>query len=428
MKKMRFLALILSIAMLVSMITACGSNGTTPSGNNQDAAGASGGGNDAVVPIRIGVMLDASGEFSNVGLQEIHSIRYTAQKINSEGGILGRPIELIEYDTQSDLTKYQEFTNRLIMEDNVDLVIGSVASFHREAIRPIFEENEKLLFYNSQYEGGVASKYTFCFGVTPEHQVLPMMKDMVERYGGNAYICSVDYNVGTITAKWFRQELAKYGGQVIGEEFIPFEVSQFSSAISKIVAARPDILITLMVGTNMSAFYEQWSNEGLAGQIPILSTTAIGMDGDHRLYNPPAVTGVYCLAPFIEELDTPAAQEFVRGYRAMFPDDYFMGLTTESCYVSLYYYKMAVEMAGTTETQAVLAALESGELEFDGPGGHTSLEPDTHHLTRDMTLFYCNDKHEIEIIATYPGVESNSFLRAMGIDLRVDAVNRQFEP
>ncbi len=67
-------------------------------------------------------------------------------------------------DTQSDNQRYQEMARKLILEDKVDVVMGGYTSASREAIRPIMEQNKMLYFYNNQYEGGVASKYTFATG------------------------------------------------------------------------------------------------------------------------------------------------------------------------------------------------------------------------------------------------------------------------
>lgn len=95
-----------------------------------------------------------------------------------------------------------------------------------------------LYFYNNQYEGGVASKYTFLTGAVPEHQVLPVMEYMIKEYGPRIYTIAADYNFGQITADWVRVAAEKYGGEIIGEEFIPLGVSQFSSTISKIQKAK----------------------------------------------------------------------------------------------------------------------------------------------------------------------------------------------
>ena len=91
---------------------------------------------------------------------------------SGEKGVLGRPIELIAPDPQSDNTQFQTLSRRLILEDKVDVVMAGFASAEREAIRPIMYQNKMLYFYNNQYEGGVADKYTFCTGAIPDQRLV----------------------------------------------------------------------------------------------------------------------------------------------------------------------------------------------------------------------------------------------------------------
>src|SRR5699024_10380826 len=126
--------------------------------------------------IKLGVLEDRSGDFALVGIQKSHAVELAVEEINNDGGLLGKEIEIVAPDTQSDDTRYQEMTRKLILEDEVDVIMGAFSSASREAIRPIMEENEMLYFYNNQYEGGVASKYTFPTGAVPEHQVMTVME------------------------------------------------------------------------------------------------------------------------------------------------------------------------------------------------------------------------------------------------------------
>ena len=71
-------------------------------------------------------------------------------------------------------------------------------------------------------------------------------------------------------------------------------------------------------------------------------------------------------------------------------------MDTETAYSSMYLYKKAVETAGTTETEAVISALESGEIYFDGPGGRVSVRGSDHHTARRMSCFRINDRHQVE--------------------------------
>src|SRR5437763_13632169 len=63
----------------------------------------------AAEPIKLGVLEDQSGDFAAATIGKVHAIQLAAEEINKAGGIAGRPLELVTYDTQSDNTRYQEF-------------------------------------------------------------------------------------------------------------------------------------------------------------------------------------------------------------------------------------------------------------------------------------------------------------------------------
>src|SRR5690606_21984678 len=102
---------------------------------------------------------------------------------SGDDGLLGRKVEIINPDPQSNTTLFQQLARRLILQDRVAAIIGGFGSNEREAIRPIMNQNRMLYFYANQYEGGVADKYTFCTGAVAEQQIAPVMEYMVRTYG-----------------------------------------------------------------------------------------------------------------------------------------------------------------------------------------------------------------------------------------------------
>ena len=66
-----------------------------------------------------------------------------------------------------------------------------------------------------------------------------------------------DYNFGQISAEWTKKLVTDNGGEIVGEELIPLGVSQFGQTIQNIQKAKPDWLMSLLVGNSQSSFYEQ---------------------------------------------------------------------------------------------------------------------------------------------------------------------------
>ncbi len=124
---------------------------------------------------------------------------------SSDNGILGRELQLVSSDGQSNNAVWQQLARKLIQEDKVDVLVAGFASAEREAIRPIVDQFKQLYFYTNQYEGGVADANTFCTGPVCEQQVIPTVQYMVEKYGPKCYTIAADYNFGQLTAAWTRR-------------------------------------------------------------------------------------------------------------------------------------------------------------------------------------------------------------------------------
>ena len=376
--------------------------------------------------IKIGMLEDLSGDFSLCGTYKSHAMELAIKEINEAGGLLGKQLELIAPDCQSDNQRYQEMARKLILEDEVDVIMGAFSSASREAIRPIMDEYGMLYFYNNQYEGGVADHYTFCTGAVPEHQVMPLMEYMIKEYGPKVYTIAADYNFGQLTAQWVKKATIEYGGEIVGEEFLPLSVSQFSSSIEKIQQADPDVLVVLLTGVTKSSFYGQWFAAN-SKQIPIATTINIAQGYEHLRFDPPACANMYVTAQFVEELDTPAAKDFVARYRALYPDDPYVGMEAAAQYTGMMLYAEAVRKAGTTEVEAVIDALESG-VSYDGPAGLVTIYGPTHHAIMDIWIVYSNENHEISFKTKYEQIVPDWFEKEKGCDLTVEAPNIQFTP
>ena len=376
--------------------------------------------------IKIGMLEDLSGDFSLCGTYKSHAMELAIKEINEAGGLLGKQLKLIAPDCQSDNQRYQEMARKLILEDEVDVIMGGFSSASREAIRPIMDEYGMLYFYNNQYEGGVADHFTFCTGAVPEHQVMPLMEYMIKEYGPKVYTIAADYNFGQLTAQWVKRATVKYGGEIVGEEFLPLSVSQFSSSIEKIQQADPDVLVVLLTGVTQSSFYGQWFAAN-SKNIPIATTINIAQGYEHLRFDPPACANMYVTAQFVEELDTPAAKDFVARYRALYPNDPYVGMEAAAQYTGMMLYAEAVRKAGTTEVEAVIDALESG-VSFDGPAGLVTIYGPTHHAIMDVWIVYSDENHQISFKTKYDQIVPDWIETEKGCNLMVEAPNVQFTP
>lgn len=127
----KFLAVLLTLAMVLAL-TACGNGGNGGNGGNSGNGNGGGGdvdgGQSSGEPIKVGVYLPLSGANAAVGQSGVEGIEMAVEEINAAGGIAGRPIEIIKEDEENDPTTAVSVVNKLINQDEVVAIIGSVNS------------------------------------------------------------------------------------------------------------------------------------------------------------------------------------------------------------------------------------------------------------------------------------------------------------
>ena len=342
-------------------------------------------------PILIGSLHDYSGPIASSGQQGVAALTIAIDEINAAGGLLGRPLKMVHYDTQSSIQLYSQYAQQLALSDKVAVVHGGITSASREAVRPVFGKYKTLYFYNTLYEGGVCDRNTFCTGTTPGQTVQKLVPSALKKAGGGkAYIIAADYNYGQITAKWMQKYVTDNGGEILATEFFPLDVTNFGPTISKIQEQKPNIVLSALVGGNHVGFYRQWAAAGMTGRIPIASTT-FGLVNEPKTLEARESDGLLGSYGYFEELDTPRNAAFVGSLKAKFGDDIpYISEIAAATYEAMHLWADAVKKAGTIDRDPVIEALESGT--FDGPSGHVVIDKQTHHTTRNAYLAEVKDK------------------------------------
>ncbi len=349
--------------------------------------------------IKLGSILDTSGIFDAYGKPMDMAMRLAVDEINADGGLLGKQIEVTAYDTQSDMALYSQYGQQLTRQDKVDVVHGGILSASREAIRQTMRKTKTPYFYNVLYEGGVCDRNIFINGVTPAQQVEALVPYAMSKSGKKVYILAADYNYGQITARWIRKFVADNGGETVGVNFFPLDVSDFGSTIAKIQSVGPDLVIAPLVGGAHLSFFRQWAAAGMKDRIPLASTT-LGVGNEHKVLTPAEGNGIMVAYNYSQELDTPANAAFKERWAAAYGDSNLIHEIAVSNYQGVLTWAEAVRQAGSLDRDAVIAALESG-LSIDGPAGKITVDPKTHHAVLDVHIMEFENQG-MNVIETLP--------------------------
>jgi urea transport system substrate-binding protein len=213
----------------------------------------------------------------------------------------------------------------------------------------------------------------------------------MKRWGKRVYTVAADYNFGQISAAWVKKFVEENGGQVVATEFFPLDVDSFGSTIAKIQSAKPDIVMSILVGAAHLGFYRQWAGAGMVGKIPMASTT-FGMGGiDFKILKPEESNGIVNCSAYFEGIETANNASFLLRLREYFGDQApTMAEVPCATYEGMWLWAKGVSAAGSIDRQQVIDAFEKG-LSMDGPSGRVTVDAQTHHCVRDVHIAQIND-------------------------------------
>ena len=334
--------------------------------------------------IKLGSILDNSGNLDIYGKPMVLATRLAVDEINEAGGLLGRKINLIQYDSQSDIALYTNYAQQLVREDKVDVVHGGITSASREAIRQTFRRSNTLYFYNVLYEGGVCDRNTVVTGTTPAQAVEPIVERAMKKWGNKVYVLAADYNYGQITAKWISYYVGQRKGTVAKTDFFPLDVADFGSTIAKIQQEKPNWVCAALVGGAHMSFFRQWAASGMNKKIPLASTT-FGVGNEHLALSPAEGDGILIAGNYSQESPLPANKQFLAVWQKKFGDTKIVHEIAVSQYQGIKLWAECVRKAGSVEREAVLKAIEAG-ASIQGPAGTVTIDAKTHHASLDINV------------------------------------------
>lgn len=354
----------------------------------------------AAEPIGVASLHDLSGGLDIYGKPMVDALTLAVEEANEAGGLLGRPIKLISYDTQSSMQLYTQFSQQAALKDKVAVVHGGITSASREVIRPVLDRFKTLYFYNTQYEGGVCDRGQFDTGVTPAQTVEKLVPHAMKKWGKKVYVIAADYNYGQITSQWVKKYVTENGGEVASIDFFPLDVTNFSSTISKIQAAKPDFVWSALVGGAHISFYRQWAAAGMRKSIPMASTTfAVG--NEHIVLSPDECNGMLVCYNYFETVKNPVNTAFLERFHKRFGADY--PNVTElamGSYQGFQLWAEGVKKANSVDRMKVIEALETG-ISIKAPSGTVTIDPPTHHCVLDVHIAEVMDK-KLNLLEDFP--------------------------
>lgn len=375
--KKRAFVLFSSILVGSLVLTGCSSSGTSSPGGSSSGSSTSGD------TIKVGVLHSLSGTMSISETSVKDAELLAIEEINAAGGVLGKKLEPIVEDGASDWPTFAEKAKKLLQKDKVAVIFGGWTSASRKAMLPVVEENNGLLFYPVQYEGLEASPNIFYTGAAPNQQIVPAVSWLLKNKGKKFYLLGSDYVFPRTANKIIKAQLAAEGGEVVGEEYTPLGHTDYSTIISKIKQAKPDVIFNTLNGDSNVAFFKQLKDAGIAAKDTTVMSVSVAEE-EIRGIGTDVLAGHLASWNYYQSTDTPKNKEFVQKYKQKYGTDRVTDDPIEAGYFGVYLWAEAVKKAGGTAVDKVKEAAKG--IQFDAPEGVVKIDGDNQHTYKIVRI------------------------------------------
>jgi urea transport system substrate-binding protein len=335
-------------------------------------------------PIRVGVISPLTGAWTVYGKAHSAGFQMAVDEINENGGVLGRPLEIVLGDSKTEPRIVVEQANRLIRQERVDFLAGTFSSAERNAAGPVVTSANKILLYPTFYEGqekeyypGVCNENIFMFGPEPTQQVWPHMEYMMNTFGKKFFMIGSDYAWPRVTNLVTKRKLEELGGEVVAEVYIPFNTPQYESVLREIRDSGADIIFHSLTGSDTVNFRRQYAAAGMKDDFAFWTvddeevvTSGLG---------PEVSQGDYVSFDYFMTIEHPNNKAFLDRFKAKFGQDALMNTVGVAMYNAAYMAAAAIENAGEVSTDALREELR-GITFADAPQGPVRMRAIDHQM------------------------------------------------
>lgn len=384
----RFLAVLSAAALAATMLTACGSGGGSSSGDGDT--------------VKVGLLHSLTGSMA-ISEKSVRDAEVLAIKeINAAGGVNGKQIEYVEEDGASEPSTFATKAEKLIDSEGVSTIFGCWTSSSRKAVKPIVEEYGSLLWYPVQYEGMESSSNIVYTGAAPNQQIVPAIDYLLDQGYKKFFLLGSDYVFPRTANMIINAQLEAKGAEAVGEEYADMDQTDFAAIISKIEAAKPDVIINTLNGTGNVSFFKQMSEKNYTSNDYMTMSFSIAEE-EVATIGADILKGHMVSWNYYQTTDTEKNKEFVKAYKDAYGENRVTSDPAEAAYDAVYLWKAACEKADSFEPEDVIKAVELGEISFDAPEGTVTIQGDNHHLVKPVRIGQVGDDGLInEIYATDP--------------------------
>lgn len=334
--------------------------------------------------IVLGVLEPLSGVMKDVGDRYVDAVKFSVDKINERGGVLGKKLVVIAEDSQLKPDVATRKATKLILEDKADFIMTGTGSHIALAMMKVAEQYKKIFLTYGTEAASITGKefnpYTFraCLN-TDQHSGAVVAYFKRHTNFKKFYILCQDYAFGREAAEGFKKKLKDVpGAQLLGEDYHPIGQKDLAPYISKIIASGAEVVLTGNYGPDLDNLIKTGASLGWKA----ITGNYFLNDAYRMQVVREAAIGHVTADSYVVTIDTPENKAFVKEWherhKGMDVGFIWPDLAMGRCYWAIQWLGDVIKKAGGTDAEKIIKAWEG--MTYNMPWGQVKMRECDHQM------------------------------------------------
>lgn len=336
-------------------------------------------------PIKIGIIDPLSSPYKTSSIHDVHGANVAADLFNKKGGVLGRPVLILEADDASSPDTAVKAATKLIEEDRVDVLMGTFNGDCALAVSALAQQKNKLFMVTGAHlpelTGAACTAQTFVFMPNARMMAQAVVPHIARVYGTRWHMITAATLDGKASAQAMLDAGKSQGVDFVGETVTPFGSTDFAPAFTDAKSKNPTAIILNLYGWDLVHALKAYTKLELAKE----KIGVGGMIAGEQIGRPLGYAnnaGVWGLI-WDPKINTEGSRRFIQGVI-----DKYNHTPTSRCYLgyaAAIQILEAIQRTGSTDTAGLIKSLEGHE--FDGlKVGPSSFRARDHQHIQDVLV------------------------------------------
>src|SRR5437660_1878801 len=269
--------------------------------------------------VKIGISMQQTGSLGAGGKAALLALQMWVDDVNAKGGLLGRRIEFIVYDDQTNPALTPGIYTKLLDVDKVDLLIAPYGTVPTAPIMPLVKQRGLLLMGNFSFQVNHKVQHDKWFNNSPWNDASSWSDGFFkagQKAGAKSVaILAADQEFAQNLANGARELAKKSGIQSVYDQNYPPSTTDFSSLIRAIRAAKPDMALVTTYHTDSVAIVRAVNEIGVGSQVQIFGGGMVGLQFTPNMVNLGSqLNGILNYNSYVPGMKYPCVEDFLARY------------------------------------------------------------------------------------------------------------------